>query len=257
MPQRLDGTEVKQTVAIELWADAARPYLIEVAKANSTITYKALANYVREETGVTTRQLIFQWIGQVLGRVSEAAEARGEPHLVSLCVNVEGSVGAGYLWAPPDATVDERDRLAQQHRMECYARYADGSEAAQASARDALLPPTEDDLEGVDEGGLALRQHLVRERDRGLRKRKIDAVRKAGKPLACEVCGFDYEAVYQERGRDYCEVHHRTPLHESGPTKTNLADLAVLCANCHRMIHRGTPWLTVEALVELVGPSRR
>ncbi|MBW4033801.1 MAG: hypothetical protein HIU88_14260 [Acidobacteria bacterium] len=93
------------------------------------------------------------------------------------------------------------------------------------------------------------------ERDRGLRKRKIDSVRKAGKPIACEVCGFDFEVVYRERGRDYCEVHHRTPLHESGQTTTKLEDLAVLCANCHRMIHRRTPWLTVEALAELVGRS--
>src|SRR5690554_384063 len=255
MPQLSDGTEVKQKDAIKAWAKVARPYLIEVAKAGTTVTYKALANYVREETGINTRQLIYQWIGEVLGEVSAETEARGEPHLVSLCVTSKGSVGAGYLGASPDATPDERDELAQQHRAECYARYATGADLAQMSAREALVPPTEDDLEGVDEGGLALRQHLVRERDRGLRKRKIDSVRKAAKPIACEVCGFDFGVVYGERGLDYCEVHHRTPLHESGQTTTKLKDLAVLCANCHRMIHRRTPWLTVEALAELVGRS--
>jgi hypothetical protein len=252
MPQRNDGTEVKQKDAIKAWADVARPYLIEVAKANTTVTYKALANYVREETGVDTRQLIFQWIGEVLGEVSADAEARGEPHLVSMCVNIEGSVGAGYLWAPLDATSDERDDLAQQHRIECYARYAKGSESAQTSARDALIPPTEDDLEGVDEGGLSIRQHLVRERDRGLRKRKVDSVRKSGRPIECEVCRFNFGTVYGEHGRDYCEVHHRVPLHESGQTTTKLEDLAILCANCHRMIHRGNPWLPVEVLAELI-----
>ena len=252
MPQRSDGSDVKQKDAVKAWAVVARPYLIEVAKANTTVTYKALANYVREETGINTRQLIYQWIGEVLGEVSAEAETRGEPHLVSLCVNIEGSVGAGYLWALPDLTLDERDDLAHQHRIECYVRYAHGSELAQPSARDGLVPPTEDDLEGVNEGGLALRQHLVRERDGGLRKRKIDSVRKAGKPIACEVCGFDFAVVYQERGRDYCEVHHRTPLHESGRTTTKLGDLAVLCANCHRMIHRRTPWLTVEELAEVI-----
>jgi hypothetical protein len=180
MPQRSDGTEVKQKDAIKAWADVARSYLIEVAKANTTVTYKALANYVREEAGINTRQLIYQWIGEVLGEVSVEAEARGEPRLVSLCVNIEGSVGAGYLWAPPGATQDERDDLAQQHRAECYARYATGSDLAKTSARDALIPPTEDDLEGVDEGGLSMRQHLVRERDRGLRKRKVDSVHNAG-----------------------------------------------------------------------------
>jgi hypothetical protein len=256
MPQRSDGTEVRQKEAIGAWADVARQYLIEVATANATVTYKALANYVRDQTGITTRQLIFQWIGDVLGAVSTEAEARGEPHLVSLCVDIKGSVGAGYLWAPPDALPEERDRLAQQHRLECYDRYALRPESTQASGRDALIPPSEDDLEGVDEGGLALRQHLVRERDRGLRKRKISSVRQADKPISCEVCGFDFGLVYGERGQDYCEVHHRAPLHHTGQTITKLEDLAVLCANCHRMIHRRTPWLTVEALADLVLRSR-
>ena len=159
-----------------------------------------MANYVREATGIHTPQLIHHWIGDVLGEVSDAAERRGEPHLVSLCVNREGSVGAGYLWAPADATPAQRDELAQTHRSECYVRYAPGAEAAQASARDALIPPTEDDLEGVNEGGLSLRQHFVRERDRGLRKRKIDSLRRLGAPIDCEVCGFNFERVYGDRG---------------------------------------------------------
>lgn len=252
MPERIDGTKVPQKEAISAWAEVALPHLIEVAKDGTTIPYKALANYVRERTGINTRQLIYQWIGDVLGEVGEEAERRGEPHLVSLCVNIEGSVGTGYLWAPPDATQEERDSLAQEHRVECYARYAMGADLAQTSARDALIPPTEDDLDGVDEGGLFVRQHLVRERDRGLRKRKIDSVHKAGKPIECEVCKFNFGEVYGEHGRDYCEVHHRIPLHESGQTTTKLKDLAILCANCHRMIHRRNPWLTVEDLTELV-----
>ena len=252
MPQRSDGTQISQNDAITAWAQVARPYLIEVANAGTTVPYKALANHVREETGINTGQLIYQWIGKVLGQVSNEAEARGEPHLESLCVDTKGSIGVGYLWAPEDSSPDERDDLARQHRAECYARYAPGTEFAQNSEHDALVPPTEDDLEGVDEGGLYLRQHLVRERDRGLRKRKVDSVRRAGEPLECEVCGFDFGLVYGDHGRDYCEVHHRTPLHESGQTKTKLQDLAILCANCHRMIHRRNPWLTVDALSELV-----
>lgn len=252
MPQR-DGAEISQRDSIKAWAQVARPYLIEVAKANGTVTYKALANYVRQETGINTRQLIQHWIGDVLGEVGDEADRRGEPHLVSLCVDTKGGVGTGYLWAPAGATPDQRNELAQTHRSECYARYAPGADAAQTSARDALIPPTEDDLEGVDEGGLSLRQHFVRERDRGLRKRKIDSLRKLGRPIDCEVCGFNFERVYGERGHDYCEVHHRRPLHDSGETRTTLGDLAILCANCHRMIHRGE-WLAVDALAALISP---
>lgn len=54
------------------------------------------------------------------------------------------------------------------------------------------------------------------------------------------VCGFNFEAVYGDIGRDYIEVHHVKPLSsldeevEIDPQN----DLVCLCSNCHRMIHR-------------------
>ena len=45
------------------------------------------------------------------------------------------------------------------------------------------------------------------------------------------------------------EAHHRIPLCDLEPgTKTKLSDLAMVCANCHRMLHRGNPWPTVDKL---------
>jgi len=56
----------------------------------------------------------------------------------------------------------------------------------------------------------------------------------------CMVCGFDFEERYGERGKGFIEVHHLTPVSELGSnTKVNSTiDLAVVCSNCHRMIHR-------------------
>jgi 5-methylcytosine-specific restriction protein A len=113
------------------------------------------------------------------------------------------------------------------------------SEAAAAralfegSSTYALLA-TEDDEESVNEGKQVMRQHFARERSRGIRAKKLAAVTKAGLPIACEVCGFDYGEVYGARGVGYIEVHHILPLHDSGPTETSIEDLALLCANCHR-----------------------
>lgn len=107
----------------------------------------------------------------------------------------------------------------------------------------------------VPEGRLLLARHLKRERNRGLRNRKIQSVKKAGLPIACEVCSFSFHSTYGQRGQDYIEVHHVLPLHASGPTTTRLKDLALLCANCHRMIHRGNPWLTPKELKSLVTSS--
>lgn len=108
------------------------------------------------------------------------------------------------------------------------------------------LDPVDDP--GATEGRVVLARHYRRERDPALRRRKIEAVLRAHGGLACEVCGFDFGNTYGEHGDGYIEVHHVVPLHASGETKTRLADLAMLCSNCHRMIHRRTPWLTPEEL---------
>ena len=112
--------------------------------------------------------------------------------------------------------------------------------------------PDIDEEEATREGRLLLRRHFARERNPKLRADKINATLKQHGCLACEVCEFDFERTYGERGRNYAEVHHVTPLHVSGPTTTRLRDLAVLCANCHRMIHRGERWLSPAELRELV-----
>ncbi|MGA5043903.1 HNH endonuclease [Streptomyces arboris] len=102
------------------------------------------------------------------------------------------------------------------------------------------LPPEtegEDDFSAL-EGRLLLGRHRSRERNKGLRKKKLDTVLRQGHQLACEACGFDFERVYGDRGRGYIECHHVVPLHEAGEGRTKLSDLALIRANCYRMIHR-------------------
>jgi 5-methylcytosine-specific restriction enzyme A len=57
---------------------------------------------------------------------------------------------------------------------------------------------------------------------------------------ACKACGFDFEATYGERGRHYIEVHHLRPVSDLGEATAvdPATDMTVVCANCHRMIHR-------------------
>lgn len=58
----------------------------------------------------------------------------------------------------------------------------------------------------------------------------------------CQACGFDFLRTYGDLGFDFIEVHHRKPLDSFPRNKTIMlhitTDFAVLCANCHRMIHR-------------------
>jgi 5-methylcytosine-specific restriction protein A len=138
---------------------------------------------------------------------------------------------------------------------------AEALEAAIVNERPSdYIAMTEED-EGEDEasapeGRLVLALHRRYERDPRLRERKLNSVRKAGLPIACEACRFDFEATYGERGRGYIEVHHVTPLHSSGATITTLDDLALLCSNCHRMIHRSRPWINPSQLRFILSQAR-
>lgn len=114
---------------------------------------------------------------------------------------------------------------------------------------EGLEPLGADDMDNfeADEGRLVTLLVRRRERDRRLRARKIDNVLVKGRELDCEVCNLNFEAKYGPRGRGYIEIHHVLPLSVSGPTRTSLDDLALLCSNCHRMVHQ-TPWITPRQL---------
>jgi 5-methylcytosine-specific restriction protein A len=53
-------------------------------------------------------------------------------------------------------------------------------------------------------------------------------------------CNFDFKQRYGERGSNFIEVHHLKPV--SSLDEATLVDpkteMAVVCSNCHRMIHR-------------------
>ncbi len=71
--------------------------------------------------------------------------------------------------------------------------------------------------------------------------------------LACEVCDFNFEDKYKSLGRGFAECHHRKPLSElTQENKIQLKDLAIVCANCHRMLHRTRPLKTVEELKKMI-----
>ena len=112
-----------------------------------------------------------------------------------------------------------------------------------------------DDLLEKDfiEGDKKMAFHFYRERNSKLVKLKKDSFIKEHEKLFCEACEFDFHDVYGERGKDYAEIHHDIAISSSdfmGTTK--LDDLSVLCSNCHRMVHRKNPWISIEELKEIL-----
>jgi 5-methylcytosine-specific restriction enzyme A len=64
---------------------------------------------------------------------------------------------------------------------------------------------------------------------------------KQKKGCTCEVCGANFEKRYGPIGLGYIEAHHLRPLASLKGSKVAMnpeRDFAVLCANCHRMVHR-------------------
>ncbi len=126
-----DASEVGSSAARTAWAEAARPVLLEAAgRYRGKVTYKQLADAVQEATGITTTQLMHTWIGDVLDRVTDDCQSRGEPLLSSLCVSSQGSVGQGYADAVERARGErplDPDDHAATERLECYRHWqADG-----------------------------------------------------------------------------------------------------------------------------------
>jgi 5-methylcytosine-specific restriction protein A len=71
--------------------------------------------------------------------------------------------------------------------------------------------------------------------------------------LACAACGFDFATVYGDVGRGFIECHHLLALADlADEHKTRLADVALVCPACHRMVHRRRPWLGLDKLAELL-----
>ena len=73
----------------------------------------------------------------------------------------------------------------------------------------------------------------------------------------CQACGFDFEKKYGEVGKNYIECHHKNPLSEqSDLTPSTLDDVCMLCSNCHRMIHRTRPAMSLEQLRHILREMR-
>lgn len=122
---------------------------------------------------------------------------------------------------------------------------------------DADRLPDVDDEAYEFEGNPRLIAHLRRERNALIVKKKKKDILDKTETLKCEACDFDFSKVYGKHGREFCEVHHLVPLHKSdGVIKTELSELAIVCSNCHRIIHRMNPMPSILDLAKVIRENR-
>lgn len=67
------------------------------------------------------------------------------------------------------------------------------------------------------------------------------------------VSGGDKMQKYGEIGTGYIEGHHTIPISDMNENrKTKIDDIVLVCSNCHRMLHRKRPWLSIDDLKEIL-----
>ncbi|PGE31611.1 HNH endonuclease [Bacillus wiedmannii] len=114
-----------------------------------------------------------------------------------------------------------------------------------------------DEENDFPEGKEKFRLHRYRERNNKLVKKAKNLFIQEHGSLYCEACGINFERVYGERGMNFIEVHHKKLIAEmKNDEVTKIEDLAMLCSNCHSMIHR-KPMITVEEMRVLIQSNRK
>jgi predicted HNH restriction endonuclease len=107
-----------------------------------------------------------------------------------------------------------------------------------------------DIAEEYEEGSLLDCHGSKYERSRNARKECLEYY-----GYTCRVCGFDFEKQYGDIGRNFIEVHHRTEISSCSGEKhkvDHINDLIPVCSNCHSMLHRTKPALSIEALQDII-----
>ena len=96
-----------------------------------------------------------------------------------------------------------------------------------------------------DEGGRRTVTAIRLERSGAARRICLEA-----HGVRCSVCDIDFGERYGKFAKGFIHVHHQVPLaNRGGNSATNpLKDLVPVCPNCHAMLHRQNPPLSVAAL---------
>lgn len=137
-----------------------------------------------------------------------------------------------------DTWAEYGDRPQEVHRV-----------AAAIRAGIPTLRPDEAsiDLDEFCEGRVLTALHLRRERNPKMRILLLRERRPKG--LVCEMCDLRRPEMPLEFQEALFEAHHIRPLAETGERLTKVSDLALLCACCHRLIHKAIAstgqWLSV------------
>lgn len=215
-------------------------------KEQALITYKDMCN--RANNIINPRAS-----AGYLGDLSLLCHENNMPLISVMVVNSDTYMpGAGFFRLYKDLTGNEvddefsifKEQLDKVREYDNWNRLAEllgldikmGRSEKNRISKDAVIP----DKKIYKEGKLKLEVHIKRERNPKVIKEAKKLFINKNKRLYCELCGFDFEKVYGELGKNFIEGHHIKPISDMDEGGvTNVKDIKMLCSNCHRMVHRG------------------
>ncbi|BBE11028.1 hypothetical protein HH1059_10890 [Halorhodospira halochloris] len=225
--ERVDG-EALWLLVID-WYDDGNYYVVLYPSNNNLAPIAELHN---QRNGQESVDLIWTYSPRKRdGRNNERKEAF-----------VQAAGSADYVVSLPGALVTLEDFLEDVFQLSALRLAADElSDYSHESTRQSF-----------PEGKRIERLHKFRERDsRAVRQAKHRHAQRNNGALPCEVCRFDFARTYGPLGESYIEAHHTRPLSELADGEmqiTEVDDFVLVCANCHRMLHRKRPWASVDEL---------
>jgi 5-methylcytosine-specific restriction protein A len=72
--------------------------------------------------------------------------------------------------------------------------------------------------------------------------------------LTCAACNFNFSSKYGQIGDGVVEIHHKIPVHLMNRVEVvdPRTDLVPLCSNCHTIVHKTDPPISIEELKRLI-----
>ncbi|HRI22652.1 MAG TPA: HNH endonuclease [Panacibacter sp.] len=214
-------------------------YLEYYNETNGTPSMKTIKTYLRNLDGKVSN-----WAKQ-LGIVNETVYEKYLPKDVKalkadLLKNVDlkmnnNSYHAPLTWYENFCILEEEDLIG----INIENISAEIVEKFQPQDEELLFP----------EGKAKYALHLYKERNKKLVALKKKLAFDKNPLLPCEICFSSFKEKYGDIGEGFIEAHHVFPISElKEGTETKLEDLILVCPNCHKMIHRKRPWLTIEQM---------
>ena len=119
------------------------------------------------------------------------------------------------------------------------------------------LAMIEEDELAFPEGRESYKLHRSKERNPRVVELAKSNRAKSDPLLHCDICGFSFADAYGKKlGKGFIEAHHTKPLSEvKAEVETRVDDIALVCSNCHKMLHRQRPWLKMSELKALLSTN--